>query len=143
MNTFTDIFKKSFLTEFGTLSLSNAMMTLGIAFILAIVIFAVYRYAFSGVVYSKNFNISLVAACMITCVIVISISTNIVLSLGMVGALSIVRFRTAIKEPIDVVYMYWAITTGIVCGARLYTFAIGATLSISAIFILMKVIAIY
>lgn len=138
MTNFTDIFKKGFLAEVGTVSLTTALLTLAITLALAMFIFIVYKYSFSGVVYSKNFNVSLVVVCLVTAVIVIAISTNIVLSLGMVGALSIVRFRTAVKEPIDVAYMYWAITTGIVCGARLYTFAGVATLVIGCLFFLMS-----
>ena len=139
--TFTDIFKKSFLAEVGSVSLTSAIMTLAVALGLALIIFLVYRHAFSGVVYSRNFNISLVAVCLVTTVIVVAISTNIVLSLGMVGALSIVRFRTAVKEPIDVAYMYWAITTGIVCGARMYIFAAIATALVSLVFMSMKLIS--
>lgn len=134
MTNFADIFKNNFLEEYSTISLSTAMMTLLLALVLSGVIYMVYWHAFTGVVYSKNFNVSLVAVCLVTCVIVVAISTNIVLSLGMVGALSIVRFRTAVKEPLDVAYMYWAITTGIVCGARLYTFALLATVLIGAVF---------
>lgn len=138
MTSFADIFKKGFLEEVGNISLTSALITLGIALILALFIFLIYKVSFNGVVYSKNFNVSLVAVCLVTTVIVIAISTNIVLSLGMVGALSIVRFRTAVKEPIDVAYMYWAITTGIVCGARLYIFAGVATLVIGFIFFIMS-----
>ena len=137
---FTDIFKKSFLAEVGSVSITSALITLAVALGLALIIFLVYRYAFSGVVYSRNFNISLVVVCLVTTVIVVAISTNIVLSLGMVGALSIVRFRTAVKEPIDVAYMYWAITTGIVCGARMYIFAAIATALVASVFLLMRLI---
>lgn len=138
MTNFTDVFKNNFLEEYSTMSLSTALTTVLLALVLSGVIYLVYWFAFNGVVYSKNFNVSLVAVCLVTCVIVVAISTNIVLSLGMVGALSIVRFRTAIKEPLDVAYMYWAITTGIVCGARLYTFAILATLLIGAVFYVLS-----
>ena len=92
---------------------------------------------FRSVIYSKNFNISLVVVTIITSVIVITLASNIVLSLGMVGALSIVRYRTAIKEPLDVAYLFWAITTGIVCGAGLFLFALLAVLVVGAVFFLL------
>ncbi len=101
----TDIFEKNFLEEFGNISLTTALITLGVTLALATLIYFTYRWSFVGVVYSKNYNVSLLAVSLITCIIVIAISTNIVLSLGMVGALSIVRFRTAIKETLDVAYM--------------------------------------
>ena len=138
MITFKDIFKKTFLENVQNLSLSRATVAMLIALLLAFVIYTTYKYTFSGVIYSKNYNISLLGACVITSIIVITISSNIALSLGMVGALSIVRFRTAVKEPLDVVYMFWAITVGIVCGAGLYLFAGLSTLMISAIFIVMN-----
>lgn len=136
--TFQDIFKKTFLENVQDLSLPNAITSLIVALLLGILIFLTYQYAFSGMIYNKNFNVSLVAVTVITSVIVITLATNIVLSLGMVGALSIVRFRTAVKEPLDVVYMFWAITTGIVCGAGLRMFALLTVLIVAAIFFLMR-----
>jgi len=138
--TFKDIFKKAFLENIVSISLLKASTTMFLALIFGLIIYITYRRTFSGVVYSKNFNTSLVAACVITSIIVITISSNIVLSLGMVGALSIVRFRTAVKEAMDVVYMFWAITVGIVCGAGLYLFAGLSTLMVSLLFVLMSMI---
>jgi uncharacterized membrane protein YhiD involved in acid resistance len=135
--TFQDIFKKTFLENVQSLSLSEAMLSMLAALILGLVIFTVYRLSFSGVIYSKNFNITLVAVTLITSVIVITLATNIVLSLGMVGALSIVRFRTAIKEPMDVAYLFWSISTGIVCGAGLYLFAGITVTAVGLVFIAM------
>ena len=123
-----------------SLSLPQAMLTLACALALGGVIFLVYRICFTGVIYSKNFNITLLVVTVITAVIVITLATNIVLSLGMVGALSIVRFRTAIKEPLDVAYLFWAITIGIVCGAGLYLFAAAAVTTVSLLFWLLHLI---
>jgi uncharacterized membrane protein YhiD involved in acid resistance len=134
--TFQDIFKKTFLENVQSLSLPEALLTLVSALLLGTFIFFIYRVCFSGVIYSKNFNITLIAVTVITSVIVITLATNIVLSLGMVGALSIVRYRTAIKEPLDVAYIFWAITTGIVCGAGLYLFAAITAITIGLIFLL-------
>lgn len=137
MTTFQDIFKKTFIQNFQSISLIQALVTMLLAILFGFLIYYTYRKTFSGVIYSKNFNISLMGACIITSVIVITISSNIALSLGMVGALSIVRFRTAVKEAIDVVYMFWAITVGIVCGAGLYLFAALSTVIVSGFFIIM------
>jgi uncharacterized membrane protein YhiD involved in acid resistance len=138
--TFQDIFKKTFLENVQSLSLPEALLTLVSALLLGTFIFFIYRVCFSGVIYSKNFNITLIAVTVITSVIVITLATNIVLSLGMVGALSIVRYRTAIKEPLDVAYIFWAITTGIVCGAGLYLFAAITAITIGLIFLLARFI---
>jgi uncharacterized membrane protein YhiD involved in acid resistance len=135
--TFQDIFKKAFLDNIQSLSLPSAILSILLAMAFGSAIFLTYKLTFSGVIYSKNYSVSLIAVTVITSVIVITLATNIVLSLGMVGALSIVRFRTAIKEPMDVVYMFWAITIGIVCGAGLFIFALLAVVIVAAIFFLM------
>ncbi len=136
--TFQDIFKKTFLENVQNLSLPTAALSLLAALLFGLAIFLTYRLTFSGVIYSKNFNVSLIAVTVITSVIVITLSTNIVLSLGMVGALSIVRFRTAIKEPLDVVFLFWAITMGIVCGAGLFAFALMTAVAVALVFFLMR-----
>lgn len=136
--TFQDIFKKTFLENVQNLSLPTAALSLLAALLFGLAIFLTYRLTFSGVIYSKNFNVSLIAVTVITSVIVITLSTNIVLSLGMVGALSIVRFRTAIKEPLDVVFLFWAITMGIVCGAGLFAFALMTAVVVALVFFLMR-----
>ena len=102
--------------------------TLLLSFALGLFIFWIYKRTYQGVMYSKTFNISLVALTMITASIIMAVTSNIILSLGMVGALSIVRFRTAIKDPIDVIYMFWAISAGIITGAGLYMLAIVSSL---------------
>ena len=98
--------------------------TLLLSFALGMFIFWIYKRTYQGVMYSKTFNVSLIALCMITSAVIMAVTSNIILSLGMVGALSIVRFRAAIKDPIDIVYMFWAIASGIIVGAGLYVLAI-------------------
>ncbi len=123
--TINDIFKSDFLEQTtGTLSLLEMTMTLVIAFLVGAGIFIIYKRTFQGVMYSKTFNMSLVILSLISATIIIGVTNNIVLSLGMVGALSIVRFRTSIKDPIDVVYMFWSIGSGIIVGAGLYVLAL-------------------
>lgn len=123
--TINDIFKNDFIEQTtGALSILEMSMTLIIAFIIGAGIFFIYKKTFQGVMYSKTFNTSLVILSLISATIIVGVTNNIVLSLGMVGALSIVRFRTSIKDPIDVVYMFWAIGSGIIIGAGLYVLAI-------------------
>nr|WP_307897405.1 VTC domain-containing protein [Clostridium botulinum] len=124
--TFQDIFKKSFtqVDHFGKIPISQVVICLIITAIVASFIFYIYKDTFRGVVYSYSYNISLFVMSLLTSLIVLTISSNVALSLGMVGALSIVRFRTAIKDPMDVMYMFWAITVGIACGAKIYSVAI-------------------
>ncbi len=121
MSTFKDIFKKSFLQGFSRYDNSpeNIIVAFLIATVFALYIFVAYRILTRKSFYSKSFNIALPALTLITTSVILSIQSNIVISLGMVGALSIVRFRTAIKEPMDLVFLFWAIATGIVCGAGL------------------------
>lgn len=133
---FSDIFKNNFLEKAVTsFSLVDVALTLLISFLLGLFIYAVYKKTFNGVMYSKNFNVSLVAMSMITTLVIMGVTSNIVLSLGMVGALSIVRFRTAVKDPIDIVYLFWAIAAGIVTGAGLYLLAITGSLVVGLMLI--------
>lgn len=133
---FSDIFKNSFLDNaVVNFSLVDVAVTLLVSFLLGLFIYAVYKKTFNGVMYSKNFNVSLVAMSMITTLIIMGVTSNIVLSLGMVGALSIVRFRTAVKDPIDIVYLFWAIAAGIVTGAGLYLLAIFGSLVVGVMLI--------
>ena len=110
--------------SFGDLSVVRILLTLGLAFLIGMYIFAIYRKTFSGVMYSKNFGVSLVMLAMITSFIILPITSNLTLSLGMVGALSIVRFRTAIKDPMDLIFLFWSISIGIICGGGLYEVAV-------------------
>lgn len=122
-----DVLKKSFLNSdvFQT-SATNIVLALVAAILLGIVIYIVYRRFYAGVIYSRSFAVTLVGMCVLTCMVTLAISTNVVISLGMVGALSIVRFRTAVKDPMDLLYLFWAITTGITTGAGMYALAVAA-----------------
>ncbi len=137
MTNFSDIFKKGFLQETGNLTTEGFIMSMLIAFICAVIVYYVYRLFYKGVIYNNNFNILLVLVAVVTCFTVIVISSNVVLSLGMVGALSIVRFRTAIKDPLDVGFLFWAVAIGITSGAGLYIISIIGTVFISLIYILL------
>ncbi len=123
---FSDIFKKSFLEGYSTIELGTKGIIVALCFslVLGLYIFFCYRLLTRRTFYSKNFNISLVCMSLITTAIILTIQSSVVVSLGMVGALSIVRFRTAIKEPMDLVFLYWAISVGIICGAGLSEIAI-------------------
>ena len=121
---FSDVFKSGFLESFAGFSLKDSLIALGASFLIGLFIFFIYAKSFSGVVYSASFNASLVLMTMITSLIILGVTSNVVLSLGMVGALSIVRFRSAIKEPIDIVFIFWAICEGILCGAGLLPLAL-------------------
>ena len=116
--------KKSVLKSFGQYNVPKMALALLVALIVGIVIYCVYRRFYTGVVYSRSFAVTLVGMCVLTCMVTLAISTNIVISLGMVGALSIVRFRTAVKDPMDLLYLFWAITTGITAGAGMYVLAV-------------------
>lgn len=117
-----DFIKKSILESgvFDGVSMANAALGLLTALLMGAIIYLVYRKFYTGVIYSRSFAISLVGMTILTAMVTLAISTNIVISLGMVGALSIVRFRTAIKDPLDLLYLFWAITTGITSGAGMY-----------------------
>lgn len=122
---FADIFKKNFL-EIGSqneITVSGLLLTLFASFLVALFIFLIYKKCYRGVIYSHSFNVSIMLMTMITSMIIITISSNIILSLGMVGALSIVRFRTAIKDPVDLVFLFWAVAAGIAVGARIFLIA--------------------
>lgn len=137
---FVDMIKKSVIQEFtGTISVDKIVLSLLVAFILGIFIVYIYKKTFNGVVYSKSYSVCLILLSMVTTLIVRTISSNLTLSLGMVGALSIIRFRTAIKDPLDTAFMFWAITAGIMSGTGLYLVAIVATLCLGLFFILSHI----
>lgn len=123
---FSDIFKKDFLASFtsGTISMPHVAAILFVTALLACYIFVTYRLVTKKTFYSKNFNISLAAIAVITAAIILAVQSSIVISLGMVGALSIVRFRTAIKEPMDLCFLFWSIAVGICCGAHMIEIAL-------------------
>ena len=124
MLTFQDIFKSSFLENIAGVSLLDMALALLLASCLGMFIFLVYQKTFTGVMYSSSFGVTLVALTMVTTVVILAVTSNVVLSLGMVGALSIVRFRTAIKEPLDIAFLFWAIAVGIVLAAGLLPLAV-------------------
>lgn len=121
---FSDVFKTDFLENFSSFSIVDSLISLVLSLAVGFFIYLVYAKTFSGVAYSKNFNISLVAMTVVTSLVILGITSNVILSLGMVGALSIVRFRSAIKDPIDIAYLFWAICEGILCGAGLIPLAL-------------------
>lgn len=133
-----DMIKKSVLESgvFDQYNISSILVALVAALALGILIFLVYRRFYTGVIYSRTFAVTLVGMTVLTCMVTLAISTNVVISLGMVGALSIVRFRTAVKDPMDLLYLFWAITTGIKSGAGMYVLALIA----AAIMILMIIL---
>lgn len=122
--TFNDIFKSSFLENISSISILDMVLALILAFGLGMFIFFVYKKTFSGVMYSSSFGVTLIALTMITTLVILAVTSNVVLSLGMVGALSIVRFRTAIKEPLDIAFLFWSIAVGIVLAAGMILLAV-------------------
>ena len=131
--TFNDIFKSSFLEKASSFSILDMVIALALAFAIGLFIFLVYKKTFRGVMYSENFGVSLLAMTLITTLIILAVTSNVVLSLGMVGALSIVRFRSAIKEPLDIAFVFLSISVGIVLGAGLIPLAIFGSVFIGII----------
>lgn len=140
MITFKNILKKSFLEGFsgGELSTSQILIVLLLTVMLGIYIFVCYRVFTRKTFYSKNFNISLVAIAIITAGVILTIQSSVVISLGMVGALSIVRFRTAIKDPMDLIFLFWALCVGIICGAGLAKIAVVVSLALTIIMLILN-----
>ena len=132
-----DMIKKSVLNSFSQYNVPKMALALLVALLVGIVIYCVYRRFYTGVVYSRSFAVTLVGMCVLTCMVTLAISTNVVISLGMVGALSIVRYRTAVKDPLDTAYMFWALTMGILLGAKLYAIALVVAAAIAAIIFLL------
>ena len=122
--TFNDIFKSSFLENVSAIQPLDMILALALAFCVGLFIFFVYKKTYQGVMYSSSFGVTLVALTMITTLVILAVTSNVVLSLGMVGALSIVRFRTAIKEPLDIAFLFWSIAAGIVLAAGLIPLAV-------------------
>ena len=136
---FHDAFKNSYLESFtGHLSLETIFLALIISCVLALYLFCVYRLVTRNTFYNRNFNISLVALTLITTAIILSIQSSVVISLGMVGALSIVRFRTAVREPLDLVFLFWAISIGIICGTGLFEIAAVTSLLLTAVILTLN-----
>lgn len=130
---FSDIFKSSFLENVASVSILDMILALVLAFGIGMFIFLVYKKTYTGVMYSSSFGVTLIALTMITTTVILAVTSNVVLSLGMVGALSIVRFRTAIKEPLDIAFLFWAIAAGIVLAAGMIPLAVIGSVIIGVI----------
>lgn len=115
--TFNDIFKSSFLENVSEFSILDTLIGLAVAQVIGLFIFIIYKKTLTGVLYSSGFALTLVGLSLVTTLVIMAVTSNVVLSLGMVGALSIVRFRTAIKEPVEIVFLFWSLAVGIVIGA--------------------------
>lgn len=133
--TFRDIFKSGFLDNMTSISLFDMATALILAFLLGLFIFFVYKKTYSGVMYSPSFGVTLVGLTLITAMLIMTVASNVVLSLGMVGALSIVRFRAAIKEPVDILFLFWSIAAGIVLAAGLIPLAVFGSVFIGIVLI--------
>ncbi|MBQ4425937.1 MAG: DUF4956 domain-containing protein [Lachnospiraceae bacterium] len=133
---FSDIFKSSFLENVTAVSLLDMLLALAISFGVGLFIFFVYKKTYAGVMYSSSFGVTLIALTMITTLVILAVTSNVVLSLGMVGALSIVRFRTAIKEPLDIAFLFWAIAAGIVLAAGMLPLAVFGSVIIGMILLI-------
>ena len=135
--TFNDIFKSDFLESAKSFSLVDTLIGLAIALVIGLFIFAIYKKTCKGIMYSQNFALTLIGLTLVTTLVIMAVTSNVILSLGMVGALSIVRFRAAIKEPVEIVYLFWSIAAGIVVGAGLVPLALLGSVVIGAVLYIM------
>lgn len=135
--TFNDIFKSNFLEQVSGFSFLDMVISLALAFAIGLFIFEIYRKTYRGVMYSRSFGITLLALAMITDLAIMTVTSNVVLSLGMVGALSIVRFRTAIKEPLDIAFLFWSIVVGIMLGAGMIPLAVFGSVILGVVFLVV------
>ena len=133
---FNDIFKSSFLENVSEFSILDTVLGLAAALVIGLFIFMVYKKTLTGVLYSSGFALTLVGLALVTTLVIMAVTSNVVLSLGMVGALSIVRFRTAIKEPVEIVFLFWSLAAGIVIGAGMIPLAIIGSVMIGIIMLL-------
>ena len=134
--TFNDIFKSGFLENITEFSAVDTLIGMLFALVIGLFVFMVYKKTFNGVMYSSGFSLTLVGLALVTTLIIMAVTSNVVLSLGMVGALSIVRFRAAIREPMEIVYLFWAIAAGIVIGAGMIPLAVIGSAIIGVVLIL-------
>ena len=134
---FQDIFKSSFLENISSVTVLDMVLALTLAFGIGMFIFLIYKKTFSGVMYSSSFGVTLVALTMISTLVILAVTSNVVLSLGMVGALSIVRFRTAIKEPLDIAFLFWSIAVGIVLAAGMIPLAVFGSVVIGIVLLVL------
>src|SRR5699024_9693444 len=133
---FQDIFKSNFLENSSSVSIIDMVIGIILAFGIGVLIFFIYKKTYAGVMYSESFGVSLIAMTMITTVVIMAVTSNVVLSLGMVGALSIVRFRTAIKEPVDIAFLFWSIAVGIVLAAGMIPLAVFGSIMIGIVLLI-------
>lgn len=133
-----DIFNSDLLTRINGVTVTDMIIGTVAAFIVGMFIFFIYRKTYNGVMYSANFGVTLVGLCMIAAVLIMAVSSNVVLSLGMVGALSIVRFRTAIKEPMDILFLFWSISAGIILATGMIPLAVFGTLAIGIVLLVLS-----
>lgn len=137
--TFKDALANEIVSGFGNnVSMGEIIVTLGVTFLIAVYLFLVYKVVTENAFYSKNFNIAMVAMAMVTSGIILAMQSSLVISLGMVGALSIVRFRTAIKEPMDLLFLFWSIGTGIICGAGVFKLAVVLAVCVTIVIVILK-----
>lgn len=134
--TFNDIFKSSFFENVTSVNIADMVIALILSFCIGLFIMLVYKKTYRGVMYSESFGVTLVALTMITTLVILAVTSNVVLSLGMVGALSIVRFRTAIKEPLDIAFLFWSIAVGIVLAAGMIPLAVFGSVVIGIILLI-------
>ena len=134
--TFNDIFKSSFLENVSEFSFLDTLIGLAVALVIGLFIFIIYKKTLTGVLYSSGFALTLVGLSLVTTLVIMAVTSNVVLSLGMVGALSIVRFRTAIKEPVEIVFLFWPLAVGIVIGAGMIPLAVIGSAIIGVILLL-------
>ena len=134
--TFQDIFKSGFIENIASVSVLDMAIALDLAFLMGLFIFFIYKKSYSGVMYSASFGVTLIALSLITTILIMTVASNVVLSLGMVGALSIVRFRAAIKEPMDIAFLFWAIAVGIVLAAGLILLAVAGSVFIGVVLLI-------
>ena len=134
--TFSDIFKSRFLESVTEFSTVDVLIGMAFALVIGLFIFFIYKKTFSGIMYSNGFGLTLIGLSLVTTLVIMAVTSNVVLSLGMVGALSIVRFRTAIKEPLEIVFLFWSLAAGIVIGAGMIPLAVIGSLIIGIILVI-------
>ena len=135
---FNDIFKSSFLENVSSFSVLDTLLGLGVALVISLFIFLIYKKTLTGVMYSSGFALTLIGLSLVTTLVIMAVTSNVVLSLGMVGALSIVRFRASIKEPVEIVFLFWSLAVGIVIGAGMIPLAIIGSVIIGIIMLIFS-----
>ena len=135
---FSDVFKSSFLENVAEFSLVDVVLALAVSCVIGLFIYFIYKKTFAGVMYSTGFGLTLVGMSVVTTLVILAVTSNVVFSLGMVGALSIVRFRSAIKEPFEIVFLFWALASGIVVGAGMFLLAVVGSILIGIILLVFS-----